>query len=96
MTEQLFPRSLLYNIEPIEIETGLVESYSSYLIRVAYEHNVTVGHLINKIVIPKMNNKEFQRILTEIEDKVFINLRKFYVISYELSVRTALIYMLSF
>ncbi|MGA3602979.1 TniQ family protein [Lysinibacillus agricola] len=61
MTEQLFPRSLLYNIEPIGIETGLVESYSSYLIRVAYEHNITVGHLINKIVIPKMNKDYLER-----------------------------------
>lgn len=54
-------RSILYNVEPVGIDTGLVESLSSYLIRVAYEHNITVGHLINKIVIPNMHKDYLQR-----------------------------------
>ncbi|WP_223553915.1 TniQ family protein [Lysinibacillus sphaericus] len=53
--------SILYNVEPLGRETGLVESLSSYLIRVAYEHNITVGDLINKIVIPEMNKAYLDR-----------------------------------
>lgn len=55
------PRSILYNIEPIGIETGLVESLSSYLIRLSYEHNINVSHLVNKIVIPEMNKDYLER-----------------------------------
>lgn len=61
MTEQLYTASVLYNIEPMGTETGLIEGFSSYLIRVAYEHNITVGHLINKIVIPEMNKDYLER-----------------------------------
>ncbi|WP_342560818.1 TniQ family protein [Psychrobacillus sp. FSL W7-1457] len=55
------PRSILYNIEPIGIETGLVESLSSYLTRLSYEHNINVSHLVNKIVIPEMNKDYLER-----------------------------------
>lgn len=61
MIEQSHTASVLYNIEPMGVETGLLESFSSYLIRVAYEHNITVGHLINKIVIPEMNKEYLER-----------------------------------
>lgn len=47
--------STLYNIEPIALNTGFVESLSSYLIRLAYEHNVSVGHLLNKMIFPEMD-----------------------------------------
>jgi len=55
------PRSILYNIEPIGIETGLVESLSSYLIRLSYEHNINVGHLVNKIVVPELHKDYLER-----------------------------------
>jgi hypothetical protein len=58
----LHTRSILYNIEPIGLGTGQVESLSSYLIRVAYEHNITVGHLFNKMVFPHMNKNYLERL----------------------------------
>ena len=61
MLGQLHSASVLYNIEPMGIETGLVESFSSYLIRVAYEHKIKVDHLINKIVIPEINKDYLER-----------------------------------
>ncbi|MEK5147948.1 TniQ family protein [Psychrobacillus sp. FSL K6-4615] len=54
-------RSILYNIEPIGIETGLVESLVSYLIRLSYEHNINVGHLVNKIVVPELHKDYLER-----------------------------------
>lgn len=61
LIEKLCPRSILYNIEPIGIKTCLVESLSSYLMREAYEHNVTISHLINKMIIPQMNKDYLKR-----------------------------------
>lgn len=61
MKEHIYHRSHLYNIEPVGIETGLVESLSSYLIRAAYEHNITVGCLINKMVFTEMNKNYLVR-----------------------------------
>lgn len=61
LSKPLYLSSVLYNIEPVGLETTLVESLSSYLIRVAYEHNITVGNLINKIVIPEMNKAYLDR-----------------------------------
>jgi hypothetical protein len=49
------PRSILYNLKPIGIGTELVESLTSYLARIAFEHNTTVGHIVNKLLIPTMN-----------------------------------------
>lgn len=54
-------RSVLYNLEPIGLVTGLVESLSSYLIRVAYEHNILVGDLFNKMIFPQMNKNYLVR-----------------------------------
>src|SRR5690625_1051381 len=54
-------RSDLYSIEPIGLQTELVESLSSYLIRVAYEHNLSVGHLFNKMIFPEMNKSYLER-----------------------------------
>lgn len=54
-------RSILYNIEPIGIETSLVESLVSYLIRLSYEHNINVGHLVNKIVVPELHKDYLER-----------------------------------
>nr|WP_285289152.1 TniQ family protein [Bacillus sp. ISL-41] len=44
----------LYNIEPIGIGTKSVESFTSYLMRTAYEHNITLGNLFNKLIIPQL------------------------------------------
>ena len=54
-------RSDLYSIEPIGLQTELVESLSSYLIRVACEHNISVGHLFNKMIFPEMNKGYLER-----------------------------------
>ncbi|WP_225321750.1 TniQ family protein [Psychrobacillus sp. AK 1817] len=43
------------------METGLVESLSSYLIRISYEHNIQVGHLVNKLVVPEMHKDYLAR-----------------------------------
>lgn len=48
-------RSKLYNIEPLGLETGMVESLSSYIVRLAYKHNINVGELVNKLIIPELN-----------------------------------------
>lgn len=48
-------RSELYNIEPLGLETGMVESLSSYIVRLAYKHNLNVGDLVNKLIIPELN-----------------------------------------
>lgn len=61
MKGQLYQGSVLYNIDPIGIGTENVESFSSYLIRIAFVHNITVGHLINKLVIPEMNKNYLDR-----------------------------------
>ncbi|MFC0416993.1 TniQ family protein [Cytobacillus solani] len=54
-------RSVLYNIEPFGIGTSEVESFTSYLMRVAYEHNVSIGHLINKLVAAYLNKEYLER-----------------------------------
>jgi len=51
-------RSKLYNIEPQGLGTGMVESLSSYIVRLAYKHNINVGELVNKLIIPELN-KDF-------------------------------------
>ncbi|MCG5104528.1 helix-turn-helix domain-containing protein [Oceanobacillus alkalisoli] len=50
-------RSVLYNIEPVGIGTKNVESLTSYLMRVSYEHNLNVGDLISKLVVPSIGIK---------------------------------------
>ncbi|MRH42087.1 hypothetical protein GH741_05285 [Aquibacillus halophilus] len=45
-------RSVLYNLKPIGIGTEMVESLTSYLSRLAFEHSTTVGQLVNKLIIP--------------------------------------------
>src|SRR5216684_5877724 len=40
------PRSRLYNLAPLGLNSSLVESLTSYLCRLAYEHHVEVGTLI--------------------------------------------------
>ncbi len=40
------PRSRLYNLAPLGLNSSLVESLTSYICRLAYEHHVEVGTLI--------------------------------------------------
>jgi transcriptional regulator with XRE-family HTH domain len=47
--------SKLYNLKPLGIGTFYTESLISYLCRLAEEHCVTVGTLINKEIIPILN-----------------------------------------
>jgi hypothetical protein len=44
------PRSQLYNLEPLGLRSSLVESLTSYICRLAYEHHVEVGMLIHRSV----------------------------------------------
>ncbi len=54
-------RSVLYNLEPKGLGTVMVESFTSYLTRIANEHNTTVGYLVNKLLIPNMNREYLTR-----------------------------------
>ncbi|WP_144561377.1 TniQ family protein [Bacillus mycoides] len=42
--------STLYSIEPIGLGTPYVESLTSYIARLAYEHSVTTGSLMKKVI----------------------------------------------
>lgn len=57
MKNQLNERSILYNIEPIGIGSKYVESLTSYITRIAYEHNITVGDLIKNLIALQINKK---------------------------------------
>jgi transcriptional regulator with XRE-family HTH domain len=54
-------RSVLYNLCPMGLGTAMVESFTSYLTRIAKEHNTTVGYLVNKLLIPTMNKDYLSR-----------------------------------
>lgn len=61
MSELIHQRSILYNLLPIKLNTGLVESMSSYLIRISNTHNIDVGTLVNKVIIPRLEKKYLNR-----------------------------------
>jgi len=65
MYEQLYTNGLsvskLYNLEPLGIGTFYAESLISYLCRLAEEHSVTAGTLINKEIIPILNKSYLQK-----------------------------------
>lgn len=46
----------LYALTPREIENGMCESLTSYIVRLSQEHNVMLGTLINKIIAPMLDN----------------------------------------
>lgn len=50
--ERYSKRSVLFGIEPLGKGTPFVESISSYICRLAYEHNVDVTTLLFQLVIP--------------------------------------------
>ncbi|MGG0720137.1 TniQ family protein [Robertmurraya massiliosenegalensis] len=61
MPNQFGERSILYNLKPINLGTKYVESLTSYIMRIAYEHNVTIGNLINKQIVPQVNKDYLTR-----------------------------------
>lgn len=52
ITAQTPQRSYLYNLKPIGIGTPYTESLTSYISRLATEHNVTVNTLVKRAFIP--------------------------------------------
>ena len=46
------PRSRLYNLTPLGLDSSLVESLTSYICRLAYEHHIQVGTLIQYSIAP--------------------------------------------
>ena len=54
------PRSRLYSLEPVGVGTSLVESLSSYLIRLAQEHCVLPKKLIMGEIAPIILGEEYQ------------------------------------
>lgn len=56
------PRSRLFHLEPVGVGTPYVESLTSYLIRLAQEHSVTVSSLIIKL-LDRSFEKEKNRFL---------------------------------
>ena len=48
-------QTTLYNLEPIDLGKGSVESLSSYLIRLAEAHSLTVGKLVGRKVAVVLN-----------------------------------------
>src|SRR5699024_3050263 len=51
----LSSRTDLYNIKPIGIGTPYVESLSSYISRIAENHNLAVSPLLSKVIAPMLN-----------------------------------------
>lgn len=47
-------RSVLYNLEPMGIDTPNIESLSSYIIRLSKSHFVTTGILMSKVINPNL------------------------------------------
>lgn len=52
-------RSILYGLEPLGRGTAQVECLSSYICRLAYTHNVTVGSLFKVYIYPRMKTYPF-------------------------------------
>src|SRR6266567_3592498 len=51
------PRSRLYNLTPLGLNSPLVESLTSYICRLAYEHHVEVGTLIQYSIAPILGKR---------------------------------------
>ncbi|MBJ8046538.1 TniQ family protein [Bacillus cereus group sp. N18] len=52
-------RSLLYSIEPLGKGTPFVESLTSYICRLAYNHNIFVSVLINEMIAPNLSSHSY-------------------------------------
>lgn len=57
MINQQGERSILYNLKPLGMGTKYVESLTSYIIRIAYEHNITVCDLMKNLIAPQMKKE---------------------------------------
>ncbi|MDH3674029.1 MAG: TniQ family protein [Anaerolineae bacterium] len=57
---QLPPRSRLYHLCPLGLGTPLVESLTSYLVRLAQAHCVSVGQLLRHEIAPASDELTFQ------------------------------------
>src|SRR5260370_1218189 len=51
------PRSRLYNLTPLGLNSSLVESLTSYICRLAYEHHLEVGTLIQYSIAPVLGKR---------------------------------------
>ena len=51
------PRSQLYSLDPIGMGTGMVESLTGYVARLAEAHAVSVGDLVGRVVSDLTNSK---------------------------------------
>ncbi len=51
------PRSRLYSLAPLGFNSPLVESLTSYICRLAYEHHVEVGTLIQYSIAPVLGKR---------------------------------------
>src|SRR5258708_28158669 len=51
------PRSRLYNLTPLGLNSSLVESLTSYICRFAYEHHLEVGTLIQYSIAPLLGKR---------------------------------------
>lgn len=49
--------SELYSLQPVAFSTSRIESLTSYISRIAKEHNIATGNLINKILVPNMGKE---------------------------------------
>ena len=56
---QIPPRTTLYALEELGANTGLVEGITSYVMRLANEHSITVGDLVTKVFaqIPTLHGR---------------------------------------
>lgn len=54
------PRSHLYHLAPVGLGSGLVESLTSYVARLAEAHDISIGTLVTREVLPKVR-EEFRR-----------------------------------
>jgi len=44
------PRSRLYSLQPVGVGTGMVESLTGYVARLAEAHSVSVGDLVGRLL----------------------------------------------
>ncbi|MGN4719368.1 TniQ family protein [Bacillus cereus group sp. MYBK226-2] len=56
-TFKVIQYSTLYTLQPKEIDSQQVESLTSYISRLAVEHNLSTGTLINKILVLNMDKE---------------------------------------
>ncbi|MDQ0186944.1 TniQ family protein [Cytobacillus kochii] len=50
-------KTILYNVEPIQLGNFHCESFTSYLTRIASLHQLKFGELVNKIIAPSLNKE---------------------------------------